>query len=200
MQSKIMITAALLALTFVGRAMFEPHSGKAATENKTAQLVTSTQPAKLPKHSNFSEFGGEFQLKLTLQRQGGKWTVIKTDEVTQAEAKQPEQLKAFRAGLSEPDPNTWVTVMSPVREYLYYRKQAVITHDPSKLWARYPQLQQGIDQVKGINTLPWVSSSRNLKPFDGNINPEHYQRIKVKVAGNQAEVIVHGIETYIYSQ
>jgi hypothetical protein len=102
------------------------------------------------------------------------------------------------AGFVEPEPDIWVEVMPAVREYLYYRKQAVVSRDVNVLWKRYPELKQGMDTQAGINVEQnIVQTYGSLKPFDGNIFPEQYERIKVKMSGDTAEVIVHGMELYL---
>lgn len=98
-----------------------------------------------------------------------------------------------------PEPEVWVMLMKPVREYLYYRKQAVITGDVQVLWDRYPELQYGVDISRGINSEEFlVYNMKSLKSFDGNIFPEYYDRIKVYLAGGLAEVLVQGVELYLY--
>jgi len=37
-----------------------------------------------------------------------------------------------------------------------------------------------------------------LKLFDGNIFPEAYEPIKVKVQSDETEVLVHGMELYLF--
>ena len=103
------------------------------------------------------------------------------------------------AGFVEPDPDTWVMLMPAVQEYFYYRKKAVIAADIHGLWEHYPELENGKDISKGINAEEQaISGYQTLKVFDGNIQPEEYERMKVKLAGDQAEVLVHGVELYLW--
>jgi hypothetical protein len=102
-------------------------------------------------------------------------------------------------GFVEPDPSTWVMLMPAVDEYFYYRKQAMIANDVEVLWAHYPELRNDVNISKGINAEGFlISSYQGLKLFDGNIFPEDYERIRVKLAGAKAEVLVHGLELYLF--
>jgi hypothetical protein len=108
-------------------------------------------------------------------------------------------LSTLMANFNEPDPATWVMLMKPVREYFYYRKKAVVSGKVEILWDRYPGLKQPTDFSKGINKEAFfVENMKGLKPFDGNIFPETYERIKVIISNRQAEVLVHGTELYLY--
>jgi len=99
----------------------------------------------------------------------------------------------------EPDPATWVMLMKPVRAYFYYRKMAVVNGNAQILWDHYPELKQGTDRSKGINIVSFmVDMYQGLKPFDGNIYPEFYDKIKVITGNGTAEVLVHGMELYTY--
>jgi|GEM_PF-5062439 len=192
MNRRIFATATLLALTIIGRAVFRTDVGNAVA-NTTP--VTTLPLAKLEKNT-LNEVGGEFCLKLTLHRQGSSWTVVKTAQLTAAELHQPEYLKTFKTGFSEPDSNQLTTLTSPVREYLYYRKQAILNQDVSKLWLRYPELKQNIALNPHAETL--TTKYQSVKPVDSNIDPEKYERLKVKVTGDVAEAIIHGTESYLY--
>ncbi len=89
--------------------------------------------------------------------------------------------------------------MPTVLEYFYYRKQAVITNDIEALWAQYPELKNNVNIEQGINSEEFtVKNYQGLKPFDGNISPEHYEQFKVKLTNGQAEVLVHGMELYTF--
>jgi len=100
---------------------------------------------------------------------------------------------------TEPDPGTWVMLMKPVQEYFYYRKKAVIAGNVQILWDRYPALKLGSENSRSFNAEPFfVEMMSVLKPFDGNIDPEGYGRIKVILSDGQAEVLVHGWELYLY--
>lgn len=105
------------------------------------------------------------------------------------------------SGFVEPDPDTWVMLMPAVREYFYYRKQAMLAGDVEVLWARYPELRNDADISKGINAEgSMISAYLGMKLFDGNVFPESYERIKVKAGEERAEVLVHGLELYLYRQ
>ena len=99
----------------------------------------------------------------------------------------------------EPDPETYVAFMPTVLEYFYYRKQAIITNDIEALWTQYPELRNAVNIEQGINSEEFtVTNYQGLKPFDGNISPEHYERFKVKLTNGQAEILVHGMELYTF--
>ncbi len=102
--------------------------------------------------------------------------------------------------LAEPEPGTWVMLMKPVREYLYYRKQAVISGNPQILWDRYPALALGRDPAHGVNNEAFmIGNFQVLNLFDGNIEPEAYDRIRVVLGDDgTAQVLVHGMELYLY--
>ena len=89
--------------------------------------------------------------------------------------------------------------MPAVREYFYYRQKAIISNDIDKLWTHFPELQNGVDLDKGINREEFVVSIyQDLKPIDGNFFPEQYERIRVKIVNDKAEVYVHGIELLLW--
>jgi hypothetical protein len=103
------------------------------------------------------------------------------------------------ADFTVPEPEVWVMLMKPVREYFYYRKEAVVKDDVQILWYRYPGLKQGNDFSTGVNAEVFlVDMYRQLKPFDGNIFPEYYDKIKVIMGNGKAEVLVHGLELFLY--
>jgi len=102
-------------------------------------------------------------------------------------------------GFSEPDPHTWVTIMPAIREYFYYRQKAIVSNNLEEFWIHYPELKSGMDVTKGINEEEFlVSNYQFLKPFDGNFFPEQYERIRVKIINDKAEVYVHGMELLLY--
>ncbi len=102
-------------------------------------------------------------------------------------------------GFSVPDPQTWVMLMPVVREYFYYRQKAIYSNDIEELWMRYPELKNEIDIERGVNAEEFlVTNYQGLKPFDGNFFPEHYERIRVKLENDKAEIYVHGIELFLY--
>jgi hypothetical protein len=113
----------------------------------------------------------------------------------------PRPLSSMPADYTEPDPATWVMLMKPVREYFYYRKQAVVTGNIQVLWERYPALSQGEDIREGLNAEAFfVENMKGLKPFDGNMSPESYEPMKVIVSGDQAAVLTHGSEMYLFRE
>ena len=101
-------------------------------------------------------------------------------------------------GFIKPDPETFVALMPAVREYFYYRKKAVTSGNIEELWAQFPELKDGTDFSNGINSEEFVVTNyQGLKPFDGNIFPEYYERFKVKLEKENAEILVHGMELYL---
>lgn len=105
----------------------------------------------------------------------------------------------FAAGFAAPDPQTAVKMMAVVREYLYYRKRAFISGETREFLDRYPALREGANAASGIN-----DEARQVAVFkgaftliDGDIEPEHYERITVRRNGASAEVIVHMLELYL---
>jgi hypothetical protein len=90
-------------------------------------------------------------------------------------------------------------LMPAVREYFFIRKHAFIAGDAQLLWDRYPGLQNGTDLSRGINAEEfYITNMQGLKPFDGNIFPEYYEKLRVKLEGEQAQVLVHGMELYLW--
>jgi hypothetical protein len=123
-----------------------------------------------------------------------------TQENTSSCSQTVTPVSGTEADYAEPDPETWVMLMKPVREYFYYRKKAVIAGDVQILWDRYPTLKQGADFPTGLNAEAFfIENMKGLKPFDGNIFPEHYERIKVMLSAGQAQVLVHEMELYLYA-
>lgn len=111
----------------------------------------------------------------------------------------PQGIGDQLAGFAEPEPELCVELMPAVREYFYYRKLAVISGSTDALFARFLALSQGMDNAKGINNEGFVVENfRELQPIDGNILPEYYGRMQVKLAGDQAEVLLHGMELYLW--
>jgi len=98
----------------------------------------------------------------------------------------------------EPDPETYVSLMPPVLEYFYYRKQAVLTGDVSAFYQRYPDLEHSTDIESGINSeSKFISNMHAMAPVDGNILPEYYEKIKISQSENNIQVLVHGMELYL---
>lgn len=110
-----------------------------------------------------------------------------------------EPAAPITAGFVDPEPGIRVDLRPAVREYFYYRKKAIVSSDVSVLWERFPHLEQGMDTQAGINIEKnAVKNYGVLKPFDGNIFPEYYEQIKVKMSGDSADVLVHGMELYLF--
>jgi hypothetical protein len=115
-------------------------------------------------------------------------------------ASTPLAVATIAGPFATPAPATWVALMPAVREYLYYFKQAVVAGNVGVLWQRYPALQQGAGATTGEGKNVegyYVDEYRPLHPFDGDMSPEDYAPIKVKLAGDRAEVLVHGSESYL---
>jgi hypothetical protein len=111
----------------------------------------------------------------------------------------PTATLAVVEGFSELDPHTWVTIMPAVREYFYYRQKAIISNNIEEFWAHYPELKNGMDISKGINQEEFLRDTYQfLKPFDGNFFPEQYERLRIKIINDKAEVYVHGMELLLY--
>lgn len=103
------------------------------------------------------------------------------------------------AGFVEPEPELYVELMPAVREYFHYRKQAVISGSTSALFSRYPSLSLNADVPSGVNNEAFtVDNYRSLKPFDGNIHPEYYERMQVRMDGIKTEILLHGMELYLW--
>ncbi|MFE8699733.1 hypothetical protein ACFYKX_03745 [Cytobacillus sp. FJAT-54145] len=103
-------------------------------------------------------------------------------------------------GFVEPEPSDWVEYTKPVREYMYYRTQAVLENNAHILWDQYPLLKENIDREKGLNVEKFEIESLNsgFELLDANFNIEGYERIKVKTINNsEAIVLVHGSIVYL---
>lgn len=107
---------------------------------------------------------------------------------------------SISTGFIEPDPETYVSILPVINEYFYHRKQAVITGNPEDLFTKYPELISDTNISKGINAEEFhITNYRNLHPIDGNIFPEYYEKIKIKIDNDKAEVLLHGMEIYLWS-
>jgi len=94
---------------------------------------------------------------------------------------------------AEPDPETYVSLLPPVLEYFHYRKQAVLTGDFQGFYTRYPDLEHNTNIESGINTESKLFSNMHaMAPFDCNILPEYYEKIKISQSENDVQVLVHG--------
>lgn len=105
-----------------------------------------------------------------------------------------------KIGFIEPEPSDWVNYTKPIREYMYYRTQAVINNDIDILWGKYPDLEKNIDSKQGVNVENYEveTLNRNFDLLDANNNIESYERIKVKIINeNEVIVLVHGSVVYL---
>lgn len=103
-------------------------------------------------------------------------------------------------GFVEPEPSDWVKYITPVREYMYYRTQAVVNKDIHILWDHYPDLKENIDHKQGVNIEKYEveSLNQNVNLLDANYNIEDYERIKVKsINDNNVEVLIHASMIYL---
>ncbi len=105
----------------------------------------------------------------------------------------------FAAGFSAPDPQTFTELMPAVLEYLYYRKRAVISGETREFLDRYPALREGADAASGVNDEVRMIAifKQAFTLIDGDIDPEHYERMKVRRNGASVEVIIHMLEIYL---
>ncbi len=105
----------------------------------------------------------------------------------------------FAAGFSAPDPRTFAEMLPVVLEYLYYRKRAVISGETREFLDRYPALREGANAASGVNDEARMIAifKQAFTLIDGDIDPEHYERMKVRRDGASVEVIIHMLETYL---
>ncbi|MDB4897782.1 MAG: exported protein of unknown function [Firmicutes bacterium] len=102
------------------------------------------------------------------------------------------------AGLQAITPEQFVQFHPVVNRYFYYRKQAVIAQDVAILHREYPDLKQGTDVRAGINAeSDTIAQYKGLAVIDGNVEPEHYARFLVREDGNNAVLLVNGLEMYL---
>lgn len=102
---------------------------------------------------------------------------------------------------SEPDPEIYVELMPVIREYFYYRKQAVLKGEMDVLYDRYPALETDINIDQGINIgASQVHHMQRLAPFDGEIFPEYYEKIRVweEEDEDEVQILVHGMALYLW--
>ena len=90
-------------------------------------------------------------------------------------------------------------VSAAVNKYFYYRRLAVVARDAEILWSRFPELRTGEDLTAGINTEGWTAtrsaSARTL--VDVVYSLEGYDRMRMRVSGDEVVVRVHGLERYV---
>ena len=100
----------------------------------------------------------------------------------------------------EPEPSDWVKYSKIVREYMYYRTQAVVKNDIQILWNQYPRLKNDIDFNEGVNVEKeeMESLNKHFDLIDANYNIESYDRMKIKTIDDEnAIVLVHGSIVYL---
>ncbi|MDN4492500.1 hypothetical protein [Ureibacillus aquaedulcis] len=102
----------------------------------------------------------------------------------------------------EPESSDRVKYTNPLREYMYYRTQAVINNDINILWDKYPDLKDNIDLELGVNAENEELKTLNadFDMLDANYNIEGFGRIKVKtINDNEVIVLLHGGIGYLRS-
>lgn len=107
-----------------------------------------------------------------------------------------EDLKDF----IDPDSSDWVKYSKIVREYFYYRTQAVVKNDLEILWNQYPSLKDDVDINKGINVEKeeMESLNKHFDLIDANYDIQSYDRIKVNTIDDyNVVVLVHGSIVYL---
>ena len=100
----------------------------------------------------------------------------------------------------EPEPSDWVEYMKPIREYMYYRTQAVVSNNIDLLWNKYPELKENIDRGQGINVEKFEVEALNggFGLLDANYSVESHNKIKVRgLNEHEAVVLVHGSIIYL---
>lgn len=108
--------------------------------------------------------------------------------------------KIDKEGFAELKPADWVKFSAPIREYMYFRTQAVLNNDVQLLWDKYPDLSRNINREQGINIERFEieSYNQNFALLDANVDIESYERIKMKTISNkEIVVLVHGSITYL---
>lgn len=100
---------------------------------------------------------------------------------------------------TEPEPATYIRLLPIVSEYFYYRKQAVLSGNLDSFYQHFPSLAHNADLEKGINCEGHlVESYKALQPLDGNIHPEYYEKFKVLDSQTSDQILVHGLELYLW--
>src|SRR5690554_4799813 len=109
-------------------------------------------------------------------------------------------IKADMKSYVEPEPSDWVKYTKPIREYMYYRTQAVLNNDINLLWDQYPDLKDNVDPKLGVNieNNQVESLNKSFELLDANYDIESNDRIKVKTINeNEVVVLVHGSIIYL---
>lgn len=110
------------------------------------------------------------------------------------------QTKTTVEGFVELEPSEWEKYAKPVREYMYYRTQAVINDDINILWDKYPKLKGNIQLSDGVNVEKYILDTLNkeLRFIDASYDIEYYNPLQVKkVNENEVNVLVHGMIVYL---
>ena len=103
------------------------------------------------------------------------------------------------SGFVHPDPETYVNLAPVVWEFFFYRKTAVISGNMSDFYDRYPNLSSGEDLEQGINAEAFQAAAfQGFVLVDGDVFPEYYEPFRVKIMPDHIEILVHGIELYLY--
>lgn len=105
------------------------------------------------------------------------------------------QVKSGNEGFIEPEPSEWVNYIKPVREYFYYRTNAVLKGDIQILWDRYPDLRNNPDPKTGVNNEKYEVESlhKSFSLIDANFHLESRERMKIKtISEKEVIVLVHG--------
>jgi hypothetical protein len=125
----------------------------------------------------------------------GVLSVVITSSLIALNMAAPATANPDREHFAEPEPSDWVEYMKPLREYMYYRTQAVLNNEIRILWNRYPELQNHVDLTQGINAEQQGVNNLNdsFRLLDANFDVEGYDRIKVKkLSDREVVVLVHG--------
>jgi len=68
-----------------------------------------------------------------------------------------------------------------------------------RFYDRYQALQERINIDQGINLeANGVHCMQSLAPFDGNIYPEYYEKIRVRETEDEVQILVHGMALYLW--
>ena len=119
-----------------------------------------------------------------------------TSECTHAgmPVREPRPYPCQPPGFVIPEPELWVQVAPRIREYFYFRKQAIVHGDIARLWERYPALRSPFLPDQGINSER-VEVEHTQPYLDGNITFDHDFRVCLRATTMQ--VYVHGWEEYL---
>lgn len=103
------------------------------------------------------------------------------------------------SGFIEPEPADYVQLAPVVWEYFYHRKDAVLSGNLNAFYVRYPDLAAGADPEQGINDEAFhVAAYQGFDLLDGDAFPAYYEPIRIKTLPDQVQILVHGLELYLY--